>query len=43
MIFFTFSAADTHWSDLHNLMPNGENSIEAETVQEAARVDVKTL
>ncbi|EXX52210.1 hypothetical protein RirG_067920 [Rhizophagus irregularis DAOM 197198w] len=25
MLFFTFSAADTHWPDLHDLMPNGEN------------------
>jgi hypothetical protein len=25
MIFFTFSAADMHWPDLHQLMPHGEN------------------
>jgi ATP-dependent DNA helicase PIF1 len=28
MIFFTFSAADLHWPDLHQLMPGGENHIE---------------
>ena len=26
LIFFTFSAADTHWPDLHKLMPISENS-----------------
>src|SRR5437764_15473147 len=26
MIFFTFSAADLHWPDLHKLMTHGENS-----------------
>src|SRR2546421_9736259 len=25
MVFFTFSAADLHWPDLHNLMPHGES------------------
>uniref|UniRef100_U9SSL0 Uncharacterized protein n=1 Tax=Rhizophagus irregularis (strain DAOM 181602 / DAOM 197198 / MUCL 43194) TaxID=747089 RepID=U9SSL0_RHIID len=28
---------DMHWQDLHNLMPNGKNSVNTETVQEAAR------
>ena len=28
MIFFTFSAADLHWPDLHKLMPHGENPID---------------
>jgi ATP-dependent DNA helicase PIF1 len=26
MIFFTFSAADLHWPELHKLMPRGEHS-----------------
>src|SRR2546421_106808 len=26
LVFFTFSAADTHWPELHNLMPSRENS-----------------
>ena len=42
MIFFTFSA-DVHWQDLHNLMPNGKNSVNTETVQEAARRRRKDL
>ena len=25
LIFFTFSAADLHWPELHNLISNGEN------------------
>ena len=25
MVFFTFSAADFHWPDLHNLMPHGSS------------------
>ena len=25
LLFFTFSAADLHWPELHNLMPGGEN------------------
>ncbi len=37
IVFFTFSAADMHWPDLHNLMPNIENSADTETVQEAVR------
>ena len=37
MIFFTFSTAEMHWPDLYNLMPNRENLVEGETVQEAAR------
>lgn len=44
MIFFTFSAADMHWPELYNLMPNGENVVvEAETVQEAAKRRRKDL
>ncbi|CAB4412465.1 unnamed protein product [Rhizophagus irregularis] len=43
MIFFTFSAADTHWPDLHDLMPNGENPAETETIQEAAKRRRKDL
>ena len=27
MVFFTFSAADLHWPDLHKLMPHGEDSL----------------
>ena len=42
MIFFTFSAADMHWPDLHNLMPNGVNTIR-ETVQEASKRRRKDL
>jgi hypothetical protein len=41
--FFTFSAADMHWPDLHNLMPNGEDSANTETIQEAARRRRKNL
>ena len=26
LLFFTFSAADFYWQELHNLMPNFENS-----------------
>ena len=37
MVFFTFSAADMHWPDLHHLMPNIENCSDTETVQEAAK------
>jgi len=43
MIFFMFSAADMHWPDLHNLMPNGENPVEEETVQKAARFQCKNF
>jgi hypothetical protein len=25
IMFFTFSAADMYWPELHNLMPNGKN------------------
>jgi hypothetical protein len=32
LIFFTFSAADLHWPDLHNLMPSSGNPAEGETV-----------
>ncbi len=31
MVFFTFSAADLHWPELHKLMPHGENRIEGES------------
>ncbi|CAG8641197.1 7999_t:CDS:2 [Cetraspora pellucida] len=37
MIFFTFSAADLHWPDLHNLMPHGENPVDGESEQEACK------
>ena len=37
MVFFTFSAVDLHWPDLHNLMPSGENPVKAESNQDAAR------
>ena len=43
MVFFTFSAADMHWLDLHNLMPSGENSVEAESSQDAVRRRRKDL
>src|SRR2546421_4217384 len=43
MVFFTFSAADMHWPDLHNLMPNIENSLDTETSQEATRRQHKDL
>ena len=32
LIFFTFSIADLHWPELHNLMPSSENPTERETV-----------
>ncbi|CAG8816966.1 1521_t:CDS:2, partial [Cetraspora pellucida] len=28
LVFFTFSAADLHWPELHDLMPSNENSTE---------------
>ncbi|GBB90822.1 hypothetical protein RclHR1_17900004 [Rhizophagus clarus] len=31
MIFFTFSAADLYWPNLHKLMPDGENSMDEES------------
>jgi len=31
MIFFTFSAADLHWPELHKLMPHDENLINLES------------
>lgn len=34
MIFFTFSAADLYWQDLHRLMPHGENPIDGESEQD---------
>ena len=34
MIFFTFSAADLHWPDLHKLMPNGEIPVDADSDQD---------
>src|ERR1051325_4421228 len=37
MIFFTFSAADLHWAELHKLMPHGEIRIEGESEQDAAK------
>src|SRR6266540_3635262 len=37
MVFFTFSAADLHWPELHKLMPHGENQIEGESEQDAAK------
>ena len=43
MIFFTFSTAEMHRPDLYNLMPNRENLVEGETVQEAARRQRKDL
>lgn len=43
IIFFTFSAANMHWPELHDLMPNGENVVEAETVQEATKRRRKDL
>ncbi len=43
MVFFTFNAADMHWPDLHNFMPNIENSADTETVQEAVRRRRKDL
>lgn len=43
MLFFTFSAADTHWPDLHDLIPNGENPTETETIQEATKRRRKDL
>ncbi len=36
MIFFTFSAADLHWPELHKLMPHDEDQIE-ESEQNAAK------
>src|ERR1051325_131600 len=38
MIFFTFSAADLHWPDLHKLMPHGKNPAEAESEQESSKL-----
>ncbi|CAG8536702.1 15388_t:CDS:2 [Cetraspora pellucida] len=35
LIFFTFSAADLHWPDLHNLMPNTSNNIDISLIQAA--------
>jgi len=32
LVFFTFSAADLHWPELHNLMPSSGNHAEGETV-----------
>src|SRR6266540_4837292 len=43
MVFFTFSAADMYWPDLHNLMPNIENSADTENIQEAVRRRRKDL
>ncbi len=37
MVFFTFNAADLHWPELHKLMPHGENRIEGESEQDAAK------
>ncbi|CAG8650526.1 20724_t:CDS:2 [Cetraspora pellucida] len=37
IIFFTFSAANLHWPDLHNLMPHGENSVDGKSEQEACK------
>ena len=31
LVFFTFSAADLHWPELHNLMPSSGNHAEGET------------
>src|SRR3989337_2029600 len=36
MVFFTFSAADFHWPDLHALMPHGD-SLSILSEQEANR------
>jgi hypothetical protein len=43
MVFFTLSAADMHWPELHKLMPNGENLDETETDQEASKRRRKDL
>ncbi|PKY60487.1 hypothetical protein RhiirA4_484248 [Rhizophagus irregularis] len=37
------ACADVHWQDLHNLMPNGKNSVNTETVHEAAKRQRKDL
>ncbi len=42
MIFFTFSAADLHWSDLHNLIPYEEN-FDSLTEQEANKYRYQDL
>ena len=34
LVFFTFSAADFHWPELHNLMPGEKDGDEAETAKQ---------
>ena len=43
MVFFTFSAADLHWPDLHRLMPHGKNPINGVSEQERIKNRRKDL
>jgi hypothetical protein len=40
MVFFTFSAADMHWPDLHRLMPHGDSSLSDQESASQRRQDL---
>ena len=37
LLFFTFSAADLHWPELHKLMPNDNNSEKSDSAKQRQR------
>ncbi|CAG8720808.1 17501_t:CDS:1 [Cetraspora pellucida] len=39
LIFFTFSAADLHWPELHELMPHSENQISSSSQRRQDLID----